>query len=84
MHGRGFLIIPSSLHFPAVIFSFKDCCQLLSGRLRRAGFSGGGLGADSGGNRTKKHTGDSRDGDFGVSGRWFYFGNITVREDLGC
>lgn len=51
------LIIPSSLHFAAVIFSFKDCCQLLSGRLHRAGFSGGGLGADSAGrNRTKKRT----------------------------
>lgn len=79
------LIIPSSLHFAAVIFSFKDCCQFLSGRLRGAGFSGGGLRADSaGGNRTKKHRGDSRDGDFSVSGRRFYFGNITVREDLGC
>lgn len=79
------LIIPSLLHFAVVIFSFKDCCQLLSGRLRGTGFSGGGLGADSArGKRTKKHRGDSRDSDFSVSGRWFYFGSITVREDLAC
>lgn len=62
--------------FPVAIFSFKDCCQPLCG---------GGLGADNGaGNRTKRQRWDSRDGDFSVCGRRFYFGNITVMEDLGC
>lgn len=32
------LIILCSLHFAMVIFSFKDCCQLLSVRLRGLAF----------------------------------------------
>lgn len=54
----------------AVIFSFKACCQHLSGRLHGAAFSGGGLGADkTGGSRTKRRRSDRRDGDFTLQ-RW--------------
>lgn len=42
---------------PAVIFSIKDCCQHLSGRLCEAHFSfffGGGLGPDRTGGKNKE------------------------------
>lgn len=69
------------LFSPAVIFSFKDCCQHLSRRLCEALFFPWWRPDSAGGNRTKRDRSDCRDGDCTVGGQWLHF-TLEAVEDF--